>query len=199
MAHINLLPWRETLRKKRKRDFGVQVLGAVIVAALGVFLWYMQVQQQIEFQESRNSFLKSEIAKIDEKIKEIKDLEKRRAELVARMNVIQELQASRPMVVHLFDELVKTVPDGVFLENLQQKGLAVTLKGQAQSNARVSAYMRAIDASGWMKDAELKVIKSKDKTDTGMSEFELVAKQANPNMPETENNERSLAIWLQTY
>ncbi|WP_456407810.1 PilN domain-containing protein [Thiolapillus sp.] len=186
MAHINLLPWRETLRKKRKRDFGVQVLGAVIVAALGVFLWYMQVQQQIEFQESRNSFLKSEIAKIDEKIKEIKDLEKRRAELVARMNVIQELQASRPMVVHLFDELVKTVPDGVFLENLQQKGLAVTLKGQAQSNARVSAYMRAIDASGWMKDAELKVIKSKDKTDTGMSEFELVAKQANPNMPETE-------------
>lgn len=186
MAHINLLPWRETLRKKRKRDFGVQVLGAVILAALGVFLWYMQVQQQIEFQESRNSFMKSEIAKVDEKIKEIKDLEKRRAELVARMNVIQELQASRPMVVHLFDELVKTIPEGVFLQSLQQKGNGVTLKGQAQSNARVSAYMRAIDGSEWMKDAELKVIKSQDKTDTGMSEFELVAKQANPNALEPE-------------
>ncbi len=186
MAHINLLPWRETLRKKRKRDFGVQVLGAIILAALGVFLWYLQVQQQIEFQESRNSFLKAEIAKVDEKIKEIKDLEKRRAELVARMNVIQELQASRPMVVHLFDELVKTIPEGVYLQSLRQKGNGVTLKGQAQSNARVSAYMRAIDGSEWMKDAELKVIKSQDKTDTGMSEFELVAKQANPNALEPE-------------
>ncbi len=98
------------------------------------------------------------------------------------MNVIQELQASRPMVVHLFDELVKTIPDGVFLKSLMQKGIQVTLSGQAQSNARVSAYMRAIDASKWMKDAELKVIKSEDKTETGMSEFELLAKQANPNV-----------------
>jgi type IV pilus assembly protein PilN len=182
MAHINLLPWRETERKKRKRDFGIQVLGAVLVAALGVFLWYMQVQQQIQYQESRNSFLKTEIAKVDKKIEEIKDLEKRRAELVARMNVIQELQASRPMVVHLFDELVKTVPEGVYLENLTQKDAKVTLKGQAQSNARVSAYMRAIDASGWMNDAQLKVINSKDKdVGFGMSKFELTAKQANPN------------------
>jgi len=183
MAHINLLPWRETLRKKRKRDFGIQVLGAVIIAALAVFLWYMQVEKQIEYQESRNAFLKSEIAKIDKKIKEIKDIEKKRADLIARMNVIQDLQASRPMVVHLFDELVKTIPDGVFLQKLSQKGTAVTLKGQAQSNARVSNYMRGIDRSEWMKDAQLKVIKSQDKTKTGMSEFELVAKQANPNAP----------------
>jgi len=144
------------------------------------------VQPQIEFQESRNGLLKTEIAKIDEKIKEIKDLEKQRAELVARMNVIQDLQVSRPMVVHLFDELVKTIPEGVYLQSLQQKGLGVTLKGQAQSNARVSAYMRAIDASGWLKNAELKVIKSQDKTETGMSEFELVAQQANPNAQEKE-------------
>ncbi len=182
MAHINLLPWRETERKKRKRDFGLQVLGAVVIAALGVFLWYMQVQQQIQYQESRNSYLKAEIAKVDKKIEEIKDLEKQRAELVARMNVIQELQASRPMVVHLFDELVKTIPEGIYLESLAQKGTGVTLNGQAQSNARVSAYMRAIDASGWMKDAQLKVINSKDKNvGSGMSKFELTAKQANPN------------------
>ncbi|WP_456375250.1 PilN domain-containing protein [Thiolapillus sp.] len=184
MANINLLPWRENLRKKRKRDFGFQLLFAILLAALATFFWYLQVQKQIEFQESRNAFLKAEIAKVDEKIKEIKDLEKKRAELVARMNVIQELQASRPMVVHLFDELVTTIPDGVFLESMSQKGLEVTLSGQAQSNARVSAYMRAIDASDWMKDPDLKVIKSKDKTDTGMSEFELVAKQANPNAKE---------------
>ncbi len=182
MANINLLPWRENLRKKRKREFGFQVLFAILLAALATFFWYLQVQKQIEFQESRNAFIKAEIAKVDEKIKEIKDLEKRRAELVARMNVIQELQASRPMVVHLFDELVKTIPDGVFLKSLMQTGIQVTLSGQAQSNARVSAYMRAIDASQWMKDAELKVIKSEDKTETGMSEFELLAKQANPNV-----------------
>lgn len=186
MANINLLPWRENLRKKRKRDFGFQVLFAILLAALATFFWYLQVQKQIEFQESRNAFIKAEIAKVDEKIKEIKDLEKRRAELVARMNVIQELQASRPMVVHLFDELVKTIPDGVFLNSLMQTGVQVTLSGQAQSNARVSAYMRAIDASHWMKDAELKVIKSEDKTETGMSEFELLAKQANPNAKQEE-------------
>ncbi|WP_294042437.1 PilN domain-containing protein [Thiolapillus sp.] len=112
-----------------------------------------------------------------------KDIEKKRADLIARMNVIQDLQASRPMVVHLFDELVKTIPDGVFLQKLSQKGVAVTLKGQAQSNARVSNYMRGIDRSEWMTDAQLKVIKSQDKTKTGMSEFELTAKQANPNAP----------------
>jgi len=184
MANINLLPWRENLRKKRKRDFGFQLLFAVLLAGLATFFWYLQVQKQIEFQESRNAFIKAEIAKVDKKIEEIKDLEKKRAELVARMNVIQELQASRPMVVHLFDELVKTIPDGVFLKRLVQKGIQATLSGQAQSNARVSAYMRAIDASEWMKDADLKVIKSGDKTKTGMSEFELVAKQANPNAKE---------------
>jgi len=181
MAHINLLPWRENLRKQRKREFGFQVVGAIILAGLGVLLWYMQVQQQIEFQESRNAYLKKEIAKVDEKIKEIKDIEKQRAELVARMNVIQELQSSRPMIVHLFDELVKTIPEGVYLQSLYQKGATVTLRGWAQSNARVSAYMRAIDASEWMKDAQLKIIKSQKEDDRGMSEFELVSLQANPN------------------
>ena len=183
MAHINLLPWRENLRKQRKREFYLQLVGAVVVAVLALVLWHIQVQNQIAYQKNRNAFLKAEIAKVDKKIRQIKSLEKRRAELVARMNVIQELQVSRPQVVHLFDELVKTIPDGAYLDKLWQKGDQVTLEGWAQSNARVSAYMRAIDHSAWIKDADLKIIQSDDKhkTEAGMSRFKLVARQANPN------------------
>lgn len=185
MAHINLLPWRETLRKQRKKNFYLQLLGAMVAALLALFLWHLQVQDQISHQKSRNAFLKAEIAQVDKKIREIKDLEKRRAELIARMNVIQQLQVSRPQVVHLFDELVKTIPDGVYLEKLSQAGSEVTLEGWAQSNARVSAYMRNIDGSEWVKDADLKIIQSDDKkkTEVGMSQFRLIAKQANPNAP----------------
>ncbi len=191
MAHINLLPWRENLRKQRKREFYLQLLGAVIVALLALVLWHIQVVDQIEYQKSRNTFLKAEIAKVDKKIREIRDLEKRRAELVARMNVIQQLQVSRPQVVHLFDELVKTIPEGAYLDQLTQKGDAVTLEGWAQSNARVSAYMRAIDKSQWIKDADLKIIQSDDrkKTAAGMSRFKLVARQANPNVNEEQKGQ----------
>ncbi len=189
MAHINLLPWRENLRKQRKRNFYMQLLGAVVVALLALVLWHIQVMDQIDHQNARNAYLKAEIAKVDKKIREIKALEKRRAELVARMNVIQQLQVSRPQVVHLFDELVKTIPDGTYLDRMVQKGDAVTLEGWAQSNARVSAYMRAIDRSEWIKDADLKIIKSEDKQKTaaGMRRFKLVAKQANPNVKDEQN------------
>jgi len=195
MAHINLLPWRENLRKQRKRNFFLQLLGAVVVAILALVLWHMQVQEQISYQKSRNAFLKSEIAKVDKKIREIKDLEKRRAELIARMNVIQQLQVSRPQVVHLFDELVKTIPEGVYLEKLSQAGDQVTLEGWAQSNARVSAYMRNIDKSAWVKDADLKIIQSEDKKKAklGMSQFRLMAKQANPNAKPDETSEKTAA------
>jgi type IV pilus assembly protein PilN len=154
-----------------------------VVALLVLVLWHRQVMNQIEYQKNRNAFLKAEIAKVDKKIREIKNLEKRRAELVARMNVIKQLQVSRPQVVHLFDELVKTIPDGAYLDQLTQRGDEVTLEGWAQSNARVSAYMRAIDRSRWIKDADLKIIRSDDKRKTaaGMSRFKLVAKEANPN------------------
>jgi Tfp pilus assembly protein PilN len=197
MAHINLLPWRENLRKQRKREFYLQLLGAVIVALLALVLWHIQVVDQIEYQKSRNTFLKAEIAKVDKKIREIRDLEKRRAELVARMNVIQQLQVSRPQVVHLFDELVKTIPEGAYLDQLTQKGDAVTLEGWAQSNARVSAYMRAIDKSQWIKDADLKIIQSDDrkKTAAGMSRFKLVARQANPNVKEEQKGRGGELGW----
>ncbi len=182
MAHINLLPWRENQRTERKRKFGMQLFMVAVAAGLGVLYWHMFVQQQIEHQNSRNALLKAEIAQVDKKIVEIKDIEKRRAQLIARMNVIQDLQVSRPLEVHLFDELVDTIPEGAYLVNLDQKGEKVTVTGRAQSNARVSAYMRNIDSSSWIGGALLKVIQAKDKTDTGMSHFSLVAKQVNPNL-----------------
>ena len=182
MATINLLPWRETQRAQRKKEFIYQIIGMIIATALGLLYWHLFVQQMIDHQNNRNAFMKAEIAVVDKKIEEIKDLEKRRAQLIARMNVIQDLQISRPQVVHLFDELVSTIPEGAYLVNLGQKGNKVTVDGRAQSNARVSAYMRNIDGAEWMGNSLLNVIKSSDKTDTGMSHFTLVAKQTNPNI-----------------
>ncbi len=182
MARINLLPWRENLRRQRQRQFFVQLGGAVVVGLLALVLWHLQIQNQLQYQHDRNAYLKAEIAKLDKKIKEIRDLEKVRSELVARMNVIETLQTSRPMVVHLFDELVKTIPEGVYLDSLVQKGRSVTLEGWAQSNARISAYMRAIDNSKWLKKADLKSIRNenKRKTAAGLRRFKLVVTQANP-------------------
>ncbi len=182
MAHINLLPWRENQRRGRKRKFGLQLLGVAALAGLAALSWHAMVQGQIEHQNSRNALLKAEIVQVDKKIVEIKAIDKRRAQLISRMDIIQDLQVSRPQIVHLFDELVESIPEGAYLLNLDQKGNKVVVKGRAQSNARVSSYMRNIDSSAWIGGAALKIIQAKDKTGTGMSHFELEARQVNPNL-----------------
>jgi len=180
MARINLLPWRETLRKKRQRDFGIYALAAVLFMGAAAGGVHFYVEGMIDSQVKRNQYLKKEIAAMDRKIKEIKELEKTKAKLLARMNVIQTLQISRPEVVHLMDELVLTIPEGLFLTQLNQKGSKLALSGRAQSNARVSAYMRNIDDSKWIGNPSLQVISNKSKTGTGMSHFTLNAKQTSP-------------------
>ena len=167
MARINLLPWREALRKKRQRDFGGATLLAVVLTAAACGAVYFYVDGMIGFQIKRNKFLEQEIAEVDRKIKEIKNLEKTKARLIARMNVIQELQESRPLVVHLLDEVVNTIPEGAYLTKLVQKSSQLTLEGQAQSNARVSAFMRNIHGAEWLNKPMLQVISNKDKTGTG--------------------------------
>lgn len=177
MARINLLPWRETLRKKRQRDFGsASVLAVLLTGALcgGVHFY---VEEMISHQQARNSYLKQEIALVDKRIREIRELEKTKAKLIARMNVIQSLQGSRPQIVHLFDELVSTMPEGAYLAKLQQQGDSVTLDGRAQSNARVSAYMRNIDSSQWLDDPALQVVENKEQQDATWNRFTLTAKQ----------------------
>jgi len=178
MAHINLLPWRETLRKKRQKDFGMSVLLALILTGAACGGAHFYIEDMISFQKDRNDYLSREIAQVDKKIKEIKELEKQKAQLIARMNVIQSLQGSRPQIVHLFDELVSTIPDGTYLTKLEQVGNGVTVKGVAESNARVATYMRNIDASAWLGNPLLQVISSSERAS---GSFILTAKQVDPN------------------
>ncbi|RRQ22080.1 PilN domain-containing protein [Thiohalobacter thiocyanaticus] len=179
MARINLLPWREELRAQQQKDFVVQVVLAAVFGAAIWGLWHMQMAGMIENQNSRNSFLQAEIKKLDKEIREINDLEKTKTNLLARMNVIQELQSNRPMSVHLMDELVRTLPDGVHLTQFQQNSTNLTINGVAQSNARVSAYMRNIDGSDWLANPGLQVIETRKNERSRTAEFTLTAKQRN--------------------
>ena len=161
MAHINLLPWREALRKQKKQEFLTIVgLGAgVMLAVMGGVHVYMA--SLIDNQVFRNTTLKNEIEVVEKKIEEIKVLEKQKEQLISRMKVIEELQSNRPAIVHLFDDLARVVPEGLYIETLSQKGAAITIKGKAQSNARVSAFMRALEDSEWFKNPSLDEINAK--------------------------------------
>ena len=151
MPRINLLPWRAELRQRRKKDFLVALAGSLIVALGTVYLSKLTVQGWTSAQQGRNSVLKSEIAQLDKQIQEITGLESQRDRLVARMRVITQLQRSRPEVVHLFDEIVNAIPEGVHLLEVMQRGARIELKGSAQSSTRVSALMRNIDDSEWLR------------------------------------------------
>ncbi len=179
MAHINLLPWREELRKQKQQQFAVIAGGTAVLGALLVLLAHMQMEGLIESQNQRNKFLQAEISKLDKKIARIRDLEKTKTALLARMDIIQQLQRSRPQSVHLMDELVRTLPDGVYLNKITQKGASLTLAGVAQSNARVSAYMRNIDNSEWLGNPKLDVIETKEDDRRRTAQFTLRASQIN--------------------
>jgi type IV pilus assembly protein PilN len=173
MARINLLPWREAERKRRQRDFAGAVVAALAAAVLLALAVHFQMEATIAAQQGRNQYLQTQIAALDVQIKRIQELEATKANLIARMNVIQSLQKSRPEVVHLFDELVITVPEGIFLTKVEQSGKSVIVEGQAQSNARVSSFMRNIEASAWVGNPALQLIENKDQTGTGLSRFRL--------------------------
>ncbi len=181
MANINLLPWRETLRRRKANEFLALILGAILLTLGLLYGWHLFVQSQIEQQNRRNQLLKQEIALVDSRISEIKDLEKTKTQLLARMDIIQQLQASRPEIVHIFDELVSTLPDGVVLTEITQAGKTLTVRGKAQSNARVSAYMRNIEKSEWLTNPTLQIIENKaDRPAAEFSNFVLVMQQARP-------------------
>jgi len=133
MPRINLLPWREELRKRQQKEFGLTALGAVVLAALAVVAVHFEIQGRIDFQRERNAYLEQQIAALDRKIKEIRELESEKRRLLARMQIIEQLQSSRPEIVHLFDEFVETLPEGVFYTTLAQRGPNFNLVGVAQS------------------------------------------------------------------
>jgi type IV pilus assembly protein PilN len=189
MTRINLLPWREELRQEQKKQFGVMAVMTCVLAAAIVGLIHFQMQSKIDYQTSRNSFMNTQITQVDEEIKEISELQKTRRSLVERMEVIQDLQGSRPSIVHLFTEIVSTVPNGVYLETLSQIGNNLQVTGEAESNARVSTYMRNLQASAWMKDPNLTVIEIEDKTVNRISSFKLTVKQTSPNATDDEQGD----------
>ena len=161
MAKINLLPWRQERRQQKQKQF-YALLGISAVLGLAVAIGgILYVDGLISNQNKRNDLLTSEIKALEVKIKEIESLERQRASLLRRKQVIEELQASRSQMVHLFDELVRTIPDGVRLVSIKQAGQQLTLNGTAQSNARVSSYMRSLQQSGWMTNPDLNIIEAK--------------------------------------
>ncbi|HDS1100955.1 PilN domain-containing protein [Stenotrophomonas maltophilia] len=162
MARINLLPWRAERRKQRQREFyamlGMAAVGGLL---LSLMIWFYY-DRQVSGQMDRNAYLQAEIEKVKEQNKEIDRLDAQKERLLARKKVIEELQAKRSQMVHLFDALVRTIPDGVVLTALKQEGDVLTLEGRTQSNARVSAYMRNLETSGWMTNPELSIIEARD-------------------------------------
>lgn len=160
MPRINLLPWREDLRKQRQQSFFMAMAGAVLLGAILVAGTAAVFKGKVKHQVARNNYLKTEITSLDRQIEEIQDLEEVKDRLLARMDVIETLQRSRPEVVYLFDELVSTVPEGVHLESVKQVGTRVTITGVAQSSTRVSTFMRNIDNSDWLTDPGLDVVQT---------------------------------------
>ena len=176
MPRINLLPWRDFERKRKRQEFMAASLAALVLAGLVGLVLRLQYSAAIEHQEERNQYLKGEIAQLDKQIVEIIDLEKQKQRLKDRIDVIQKLQSSRPEVVHLFDQLVRLLPDGVYLTAVKQTDRRIQIKGVAESSTRVSAFMRNIDGSEWLKDPSLEIIETKGAGDTGAS-FTLYANQ----------------------
>lgn len=150
MAKINLLPWREQLREERKQQFLVALGGTFVLGALLLVAADRYYNGQIDNQIARNNFIKQEISALDGRIKEIAELKERRAQLLERMKIIQDLQGNRPIIAHVFDEFVRTLPDGVYFKSLKMAGKKVSIEGVAESNSRVSALMRKLDASEWL-------------------------------------------------
>jgi type IV pilus assembly protein PilN len=177
MPKINLLPWRETQRKQRRQEFMYSIGAAVATAALVTLLGRWQMSSAIAHQNERNEYLGTEIAELDKRITEILGLENQKKRLLARMEIIETLQRSRPEIVHVFDELVNTLPDGVNLSFVKQNGERIEMRGATQSSTRVSALMRNIDQSQWLADPALQVVETKGKTPGAGASFTMFASQ----------------------
>jgi len=182
MPRINLLPWREELRMQRRNQFYAALGGAVVIGGVLLLITNMTFNSVIDHQKERNSLLQSEIADLDKRIEDIIDLEEKKDRLLARMDIIEQLQRSRPGIVHLFEELVRALPDGVHLTTIRQTGSRLEISGLAESNTRVSAFMRNIDKSEWLSNPDLEVVEVRSDRraeGTRASEFTVFARQVN--------------------
>ena len=184
MPRINLLPWREAERKRKRQEFILSIGAAIATAALVTLVGRWQMSAAIEHQDERNRIISDEISELDKQIQEILGLEKQKQALLARMEIIETLQRSRPEIVHVFDEVVRILPEGVYLTYLKQSGTRFEIRGVAQSSTRVSAFMRNIDGSEWLADPALQIIETKGQDASRGAEFTLFANQRSQVPPE---------------
>jgi type IV pilus assembly protein PilN len=182
MPRINLVPWREAERKRKRQEFGVGAAAALLLAGLIALLVNFQMGAAIENQNERNTYLKDQIAELDKQIAEITELDQQKQRLLARMQVIEQLERSRPEIVHVFDQLVRTTPDGIYLTSIKQTDRKIKLEGIAQSSTRVASYMRNLESSEWLAEPALDILETKGSSDAGSS-FTLNAVQENPQLP----------------
>ncbi len=177
MPRVNLLPWREADRKRRRQEFMFSIVAAIGSAALVTLAGRGLMSSAISHQEARNQALQTQIEALEKQIEEINGLEKQKQALIARMEIIETLQRSRPEIVHVFDELVRVLPEGVYLTYLKQSGPRIEMRGVAQSSTRVSTFMRNIDSSEWLADPSLQVVETKGRDAGSGAQFTLFATQ----------------------
>jgi type IV pilus assembly protein PilN len=195
MPPINLLPWRDTLKKERENRFFIITGLSLALAGIVVLMVHLYMVNQFEYQQRRNNYLNAEIKKADAQLKKIEDLKKKKKNLIERMDIIQKLEESRSNIVHLFDEIVKQVPDGVYFTSMKQKGEQITLEGVAQSDARVSSLMENVEASQWLTNPKIiRIVTTADTQQKSsykkrrISNFKLVVTQT---MPQPEDKEKT--------
>jgi type IV pilus assembly protein PilN len=183
MPRINLLPWREAERKRKRQEFFLSLGAAFATAGLITLLGHWHMSASVQHQRDRNNYLTQEIAALDKQIEEINGLDAQKRRLLARMEIIETLQRSRPEIVHILDEIVRVLPEGVYLNYLKQTGNRFEIRGVAQSSTRVSAFMRNIDASEWLADPALRIVETKGRDTSQGADFTLFATQR-PRTPE---------------
>ena len=183
MIRINLLPHREEKRLAQKRQMGVIAAGVAILGVVSVLLGYTIIAGIIEYQKGNNDFLKSEISKLDKEIAEIKALKEKTKSLLDRKKVVEDLQTDRSSSVHLLDQLVRQLPEGIYLKTIKQTGKVITLQGYAQSNARVSTLMRNLEESPWLESPNLVEVKAVTVNNLRANEFTLTVVVSPPQPP----------------
>ena len=173
MARINLLPWREELRRERQRQFMLSLMMTAVLGVILVFVVGLAFDQRINHQQARNQTIQTEINKLMIRIARIEELEQTRARLLSRKRIIEDLQASRSLTVELLDKMAKSIPVGVTLNSVRQQGMVVTFAGNSQSNARVSAYLQSLDRSDLFQKPDLAVVRTAQRPLTPVEPYEF--------------------------
>ena len=180
MANINLLPWREQRREQQRKEFFV-ILGTIAgLGLLAVLFAHIVINGQIDGQGDRNNYLQTNIAELDKQVVEIRELQTRRNQLIDRMQVIQNLQGTRPLIVRIFDELVRTLPDGVYFRRLERKDSTITIAGTAETNNRVSSLMRQLEKSDWFANPVLKGVRANPEFGDQANDFDMTVTVTTP-------------------